>query len=121
MQVIFGVPEDKMSYVVLDRELRSTDEVLEFGGRPKMTWCSDGYWYFGLRIHFESPGERFFEDATLHIGVKPLEKGMRVLYGQEFDVATVEDLDTFLDFVYRDLMLDDTTSNSQRARRPGFL
>jgi hypothetical protein len=120
-RTFFDAPEDRLTFVKLDREMASTEEVLGLGNYPKMTQGQDGHWYFGLRIHFASTARSAFEDLTLKIGIKPSGTGVTIRFERDFQAATTSDLSGFLDYLYRDLMEHYSTPRSQRPRRPGFI
>jgi hypothetical protein len=122
LREFFDAPEDRLSFVKLDRDMGSTEEVIGIGSNyPKMTQGQDGFWYFGLRIHFESPARSTFEQLTLKIGMKPSDKGITVRFERDFQTPSAADLDAFLDWLYRDLIEHYSTPRGQRPRRPGFI
>jgi hypothetical protein len=115
-------PEEALSSVTLDQELRAAAEPMPLTTWPEVRLGDDGDWYFGLRIHFEVKGRSTYGDVTLKIGVKPRGDGVSAIrHGDEnFDDSDL-DLERFVTFIHRELVEHYSAPRGQRRRRPGFV
>lgn len=114
-------PEGTFSLVKLDYEMRSHGEPHPLE-QPDLTRGTDGFWYFGLRIHFAASGRRAFSDLTLKIGLRsPAASRLTVRYERDFEASTVSELDTFFEFIHRDFVESYSEPYDRRRQRPGFI
>ena len=60
-------PESALHFIELDSELKLTRTQTD---SPKVEQGRDGYWYFGLQVHFADSKQRGFSDSFLKFGVK---------------------------------------------------
>ena len=60
-------PEGTLHFLELDQDLKLTRVRTH---DPKMEQGEDGYWYFGLQVHFAEPARRGFSDSFLRFGLK---------------------------------------------------
>lgn len=60
-------PPNTLEFVEINDELKTNYKPIH---EPMMQQGRDGYWYFGLRVHFADPKHRGFSDSILKFGVK---------------------------------------------------
>jgi hypothetical protein len=60
-------PQDMLHFVEIDNEFKSNRRQIN---EPMLKQGRDGYWYFGLEVHFSDPNHRGFSDSVLKFGVK---------------------------------------------------
>lgn len=63
----FEAPSNMLQFVEIDAELKANHKQID---APMLKQGQDGYWYFGLRVHFSDPKQRGYSDSVLKFGVK---------------------------------------------------
>lgn len=119
-QRYLGAPSDTLKFVELDEQLAATQEEMS---APKMRRGLDGYWYFGLRVHFRSSGSAGYSYSVLKFGLQVSGPACSVRLDGLFtinlnDTSTFEPL--FADIV-RGYRVYYSTQPSSPVRAPGFI
>jgi hypothetical protein len=118
-----GMPNGDATVVEVDGNLRSKGEKRPLGSDINLQRGDDGFWYFGLDLHFERPAASHFGGVTLYIGVDVVDGGVVVKHEKKHRVPqlTKENLEPFMQEVYEDLLDNYSRPPSKRRNSIGFV
>ena len=120
MTEFLEAPADSISFVKLDSELHPIGDKLD---EPVLTLEPDGFWYFGLKITFGSPGSTYVSSVVLKFGVQVAGERATIKLENAYAVKLDEPStwSTMLEEIAKGLEADYASDLPQQSRAIGFI
>lgn len=123
LALFLGMPGAGVSLTELDEFFREVRCDIEIGSDIALRVGQDGFFYFGLHLHFEDGMQAHFGSVTLLIGVDATESGFVVKHIKSFQVEDLSEdsLRPFAQHAHEALLDHHKTPYSGERQSIGFL
>ena len=121
--LFLGMPEGRTSIIELDESLRESSRNVPIGSDVALRVGQDGFFYFGLSLHFENSAQAHFGAVTILVGVDVSRSDYVVKHVRSFEVEDLSEqsLRPFADHVYTALKENYETPYAQGRQSIGFI
>lgn len=121
--LFLGMPEGRTSIIELDESLRESGREVPIGSDVALRVGQDGFFYFGLHLHFENSTQAHFGAVTILVGVDVSASDYVVKHVRSFEVEDLSEqsLRPFADHVYNALKENYETPYSRGRQSIGFI